>query len=61
MSNNIKLIGIGSLIAFSTLMMIVAANFIPHYSFIIFVGGGLFLLIAIITIGISSGDHKKGE
>lgn len=61
MAKNIRLIGAGSLAAFSILMMIVAANFIPRYSFITFIGGGLFLLIAIIMIGISSRDHRKGH
>lgn len=61
MFNNIKLIGVGSLVIFAILMMTVAANFVPHYSFIIFIGGGVFLLIAIVTIGISGRDHGKEE
>ncbi len=53
------------LIIFAIFMVLVATNIFSQFNFLLFVGGGVFLLIAIVLIGIKilrggrSSDKKK--
>lgn len=55
------------LIIFAIFMVLVATNIFSQFNFLLFVGGGVFLLIAIVLIGIKilrggrSSDKKKSN
>ncbi|MCT3569249.1 hypothetical protein EFS18_05395 [Levilactobacillus brevis] len=59
MSKKMRMIGVSCLAIFSILMITVASNLIPRYNSIIFIGGGFFLLISIVTLGINGYTHRK--